>query len=372
MSHNRALKALLNEITTIAKKARTEEDFKPIFEKLKKFENTVGAIKYDHTAKLWVLGIIGVCIGLLTLAYFFFPLSDEIVREYLLWGVGVCTLAMLVPTSIMLFAHQNIENISDEIFGKDIYFDNELVTIPIKGRKRVLYKKYLKQFGDFRDRGDEDRYIEELVRGKYTGAELALQYDYYVFHYVRVYYVPVTRTIGKTTVVVLERRTETLYRYGIIADFNYAEGIAVVSGGGSYDYPNRWETSSESFNHIFTVYAETEITAARFLKPAVVLTFNGLAEHFSGLNVEITRNGKLNISFDDDNVLSRERVHSITFPIQFEAEILSRLALPKLDTLLDFMETLKRFNDNNFEDTSPQTESAEAASATTQQKGETT
>ncbi len=369
MSHNKILTTLLQELKTMVKNAQSEADFKPVFEKLKAFQSSVGPIKYDHTAKLWWLVGFALCAGICALVYFLVPMLERDVAEYLIWAIGVCGFASLAPIIMILSANEDIENISDRIFWKDIYFDNKLNVVSVKGQKSALYKDLHRQFGEFHNRGDESRYIEKMVRGVHTGTEIALEYTYYVFHYVRVYYVPVTRTIGKTTTIVMERRTETLYRYGIIADFDYAKGVAVISGGGSYNYPNRWETSSENFNNTFSVYAETEIAAARFLKPTVILAFNELRRFFSDLNVEITRDGKLNIAFGNSDVLSLERKHSIASPVEFEAEIKSHLALPKLDKLMQFIETLKRFNDNNFEETAPVAEQSSTVHSATA-KGE--
>ena len=137
------------------------------------------------------------------------------------------------------------------------------------------YKSWREKFGEFRSRGDEDRYIEEnTVCGLFTRESLNVQFRSYTFHYVEVYYVPVPTKDG----VKLERKTRTCYRYGIMTEFPYARGIAVVSGGGNYSsYNSSWTTTDADFNGTFSVYCNNEHSAAKFFKPAVVLAFNDVA-----------------------------------------------------------------------------------------------
>lgn len=186
------------------------------------------------------------------------------------------------------------------------------------------------------------------MHGVYQGNEFLIKYDYYVFHYVEVYYVSVIYSDGKRTYTKMERRTRTLYRYGLLHDFNLLKNIAVVSSGGNYNYPKGWQTTSKKFNDMFSVYADNEMTASKFLKPAVIIAFIELTKHLGGINTEINSEGKLNIAFSDDDVLELERKYSIASLDEFEKEINSMLKLPKLTKLLEFIEILKKFNDDNF------------------------
>jgi hypothetical protein len=262
--------------------------------------------------------------------------------------MGAFAVALIVMLIIIGTAGSAIDEISDLIFDKDVRFDNRLKNQDVDGKETKLYRQFKKEFGDFRDRGDEDRYVEQIVSGTWAGKEYSFPYDYYVFHYVRVYYVTVTHTDGKKTWTTVERRTETLYRYGLMLDFPFVKGLAVTGGGGNYDYPEEFQPTSEDFNRCFNVGASSAIEAAKFLKPAVVLAFVEAAKNFDGLNVEVNRNGRMNIAFSDDDVLDLNRKFSIAEPDEFEKEIQTQLDLPKLRLLLQFVETLKKHNDSNF------------------------
>ncbi len=355
MSHNKQLKQLLTEVGAIAEAAKNENELDGVFEKLRIFRAGNGPIKFDNTAKIICFFAVLVLSAAGGFAAWMMPALLETVLSYsdeYLFVAGIFWAAILIiPVIMMLLSAGEIADVSDTIFRKDVFFDNELTDKKIENGES-LYETFHEQFGEFRNRGDEDRYIKRLVWGKYNGKETELAYDYYVFQYVRVYYVPVTHTDSKGNVTVtIERRTETLYRYGIMADFPYVKGIAVVSGGGggNYgDYTESWQTASDEFNGIFYVYAVDQMTASKFLKPAVVLAFIEMDKYFSGLNVEINGEGRLNIAFSDSDILDIERKHSIADPDEFEKEIKSALVLSKLRTLLDFVGTLKKFNDSNF------------------------
>jgi len=348
MSHNRQLDELLSRVRKTAETATKEEDFRSAFSLLRDFRQTVGPIKYDNSVKWGVFAAIAAVGCGFALAYFLSPAMNRGLGDtgYVILGLGAAMLiAMLV---IIGTANSAIGEISELIFRKDVCFDNRLEQVDIRDREKALYREMKAAFGDFRDRGDENRYIKRLTKSVWHGKEHVIPYEYYVFHYVRVYYVPVTRKVGKTTVTTMERRTETLYRYGLILDFPYLKGFVARSSGGSFDYPEGFQPSSEGFNGIFSVSADRAQTAAKLLKPAVVLAFLDLAKHLSGLNVEVNREGRLNVSFSDSDVLELERRFSIAQPDEFEREISSHLELPKLRRLLEFVETLMKHSDSNF------------------------
>lgn len=354
MSHNKQLDALLAQVRTVVKAAREERDFAKAFSLLRNFKTSVGPIRYDNSRKWYALAataLLGAGFGLV--AYLDPTVQERLGDAIFLIGGGFA-IAIITLLCLIGGANSAIGEISDLLFLKDVYYDNRLAQQDIGDGSRELYERYHREFGEFRNRGDENRYISSQVRGSWTGDAQTLdtlEYDYYVFHYVRVYYVPVTRKVGKSTITTMERRTQTLYRYGILLDFPFVKGLAVTSSGGSYDYAQGYQPTSEAFCGTFGVGADSSHVAARFLKPAVVLAFEELATHFSGLNVEINREGRMNIAFSDSDVLHLERQNSIAEPEAFEQEVMSHLGLPKLRHLLQFVRTLERHSDNNFTET---------------------
>ena len=348
MNHNRQLDELLARVKKKAEEAEEEKDLASVFSLLRNFRQTVGPIKYDNRVKWCVFAALGALSCGFSLLFLLDPAFQHELGDLGYWIMGGSALALIVTLVIIGLADSDIDAISDLIFEKDVRFDNQLDEIDIDGREKELYRQNKKAFGDFRDRGDEDRYIQRLIKSAWGGKDHSFPFEYYVFHYVRVYYVTVTHTDGKKTWTTVERRTETLYRYGLILDFPFVKGFAAHSGGGSFDYPESFQPTSKEFNDIFAVGAVSAQVAAKFLKPAVVLAFLEQTANVSDLNVEINEDGQMNIAFSDSDVLDLDRKFSIAQPDEFEREIMSQLDLPKLRRLLEFVETLKRHNDSNF------------------------
>lgn len=362
MSHNEKLELMLKEVEKTADEAKKEEDFKKAFALLKDFSQG-GAVKIAHdNSRLWLASAILACIaGVIFAAFYFLPFlygvlpslyevagEDTLGTILFLSGIGLC-IGGVIPIVVALTRDGSLDSISDKIFEKDVWFDNNL------SRKKVenghaLYSELYGEFGEFRGRGDESRYIKRMVHGAHQGEEFPFEYDYYVFHYVEVYYVtvPVFDSKGRMVGTRTERRTRTCYRYGLLLDFDFGTPIAIVSDGGEYEYPAKWETASQEFNGNFSVYAESEIEAAKFLKPAVLPVVMAAKNNLSDLNIEISKNKRMNIAFSDSDVLHVDRKHSIKEPEAFEQEINSMLGLPKLKDLLQCVEGLKKYNDSNF------------------------
>lgn len=343
MSYNSKLRVFLGRIKQSVADARDSKDLQGIFSQLRKYTKTEGQIDFQNTGK-WMFA----AISLLAAVSFGCLYYDSIkLREYLEMYVfavaAILGVGMIVPVVLAFSNNSKISEISDMIFNEDILFDNRLSQIGVDGREETLYDDYNNRFGDF-ERGDEDQEIARLLNGSLRAEGSNIGYQYYKFHYVRVYYVPVSN--GKTTT--MQRQTEDLYRYGLIMDFKLAKNIAVISSGGSFSYSDSWKTSSEEFNGIFNVYTDDKQSAAKLLKPSVVLAFIELSRHLDDLNVEINENGEMNISFSEEIVFDIERKHSITEVDEFEKEISAHRKLTKLDKLIEFVVTVYKHNDNNF------------------------
>lgn len=345
MSHNKKLDGLLAEVRTVAEQARSEEEFAPAFALTREFIGTVGPIKYDNTDKWYVTAGIALVAAIFG-GYMYF--SPSLQRDLGLIGIGILAILGIALVGMLVSigtSNGEIEKISDLMFRKDVAFDNRLENQDIEGREKSLYHQYRAEFADFRDRGDENRYVAALTRGQYEGPEFSFSYEHYRFHYVRVYYVMVYNHATKS--MQRQRRTETLYRHGLVLDFPFARGIAAVSDD-HFHYPQPFDTGSEDFARAFSISANEELAAAKFFKPAIVLAFLELRQHFTDLNLEVNPDGRLNLSFKDDDVLDLQRKHSLAEPDAFEEEINSHLGLGKLRLLQKFVETLKKHNDSNF------------------------
>lgn len=345
--HNRQLVGLLNQVEDIAQKASKEDDFKKLFKLLKDFVSLEGPIQFDNSARYWFAFWVFAFAVFFTIACFKIP-AMSLAWQYWYISYGIILIIFICPFFLAGSDTNTISEISHYIMQKDIVFDNGLSRQKIES-KTGLYHDFHRRFGEFRDRGDEDRYISTLFAGNAVTKEFCFSFQYYIFHYVVVTYVTVPVKVGKVTTTVTHKVKTPYWRYGVNLDFGFTERLAIISSGGSYNYAKKWETASTDFNKVFNVYCDDEMTASKFLKPAVVLAFLDIAQCFDELNVEVNGGGQMNIAFSDDNLLeSAGRRYSIAEPEKFENEIFSFLAVPKLDKLIKFVETLKKYNDFNF------------------------
>lgn len=340
MSQNGDLKLLLGNLEEIALSAKKESDFKPVYKKLREFIASSGPIKFNHSTKITIslLFFFSACI----FSYLYFT-DWEIMRLFGFWGIIIILgLAAGFATPLFMLSSDNdlIKDLSDLIFVKDTCFDNDIKEMSVAGKGELLYDQLYQDFGEFRNRGDEDREITRMVRGEYHGEEVSFRFKYYVFKYVVVTYT----SNGKT----ITRHTETKYRYGLLTKFDLVKNIAVVSSGGSHKFPVAWSTASEKFDKTFWVGAADEMTANKFLSPTVVLAFEDMDKYFEGLNVEINGKGEMNIAFSNSDVMDAGRKYSVADPDNFEKEIESFLSLPRLKKVLKFIELLYKYNDSNF------------------------
>lgn len=348
MSHNKRVTALLESLEPLIDSAEKEDHFIPVFDKLHEFVENTGEIKYNHGNNYLISITFFLTSALYAWAHFAgYQLQDWLgIYEMPLFCFLV--LMAIIPLFVISGKNGKISELSDFIFEKDILFDNGLSFIDVSKCGSSLFDKYAGSFGDFRGRGDENKKIESLLAGDYSGKEAKFSYSYYKFHYVEVYYVPVPVTVGKTTIMTMQRRTRDCYRYGLNTEFKHRTEFAIVSSGGNFEYPCEWSSESQIFNSQFSVYAKDELTVARFLTPAVILAFEEICEYFSNLNLEVNSEGQMNISFVDNDIINCQRKSSIVNPIEFRAEIESFLEVPKLNKLLCFLESLHQFNDENF------------------------
>lgn len=347
MSKNQDVNDVIAEASRMAEDIVNREGIVKVIDYLKAFTDEYGPIKFNHIMNWSIVVIMTIVSVVFALAHWSGNTTISSLGIYVVGVYTILCITIVIPLSFIFSDDSSINDLSDTIFNMDIVIDNGLTIVGKNWKVGSLYKKYRAQFGDFH-RGDEDREITTVIKGVFNEHDSHFNYDCYTFRYVRVYYVPVTRTIGKVTTVVMERRTETLYRHGIILDFALVKGIAVTFAGEKFDYSEEWNTASSEFNEYFSVNTDDLQTAVKFLQPKVILEFLEIAKYFEDFNLEINSEGRLNISFADDLVFCLERSNSITDIHEFEQEIAEHRELKRLKKLLEFVSVLQKFNDKNF------------------------
>lgn len=237
---------------------------------------------------------------------------------------------------------KQITHLSDALYTKNLLIDNKLTQIDVEAESHA--KELGAQFYEF-NRGNYSRKIEALYQGDYQGSEHQFNYHFYHFHYVDRRTEVTTDSKGRT-------RTRTVYdhyhRYGIYLPFPYVSNLAILSNNLSIK-GQRFKPASNRFNKRFKVFTDDQFTAAKFLKPAVVLTLEEAAEKLKAINLEFNAQNQLCFSVDDRNILALHRQYGIEEPDNFINEIEQHQTLPKLHIMLELIHNLMTSSDNNFE-----------------------
>jgi hypothetical protein len=233
--------------------------------------------------------------------------------------------------------------LSDRISLLDILFNNGLKALSFKRKEKA--KELGQQFKEF-IRGNDLREIQHLYQGHYEGELHSFDYRLYRFHYVVRRTETYTDSKGNTRTRVVRN---SYYRHGLLLHFPFARGLSLEGGSGISFSGEEYTTASNEFNRLFSVRADKEIAAARFLSPAVIEAMLAMASEYSRPVLEINVRGDLCFAFNNDDMLEYKRHYNLENPVEFASEIAKHDELKKLDGLLFQMHNLMRLTDNNFE-----------------------
>jgi len=339
---NKRLEALIDDSAIRIHGVRTKDELLELVRAFRKFE-IKGRVGFDH-GRLYGMSLLLLGISILLWLSFWVwsgnggsATSVELV-VLLVWNAAVVGAPLLLASS----QRARLEELSKQISKKWLWIDHGLSERT--HHAGALWARWFLTFGEF-TQGDEKPDLTSCVGGFYEGAEHQFDYIYYTLEFTVVTGVdknhPAAPDLESSAIRTVRKR------YGIVCDFPYARGIAVVGGGGEFKYPARWRTSSASFNSKFMVHAESEQAAARFLTPAVVLAIEAAASSFPKMNVEINREGKLCVSFDKD-LLAIAGPTSLSQPARFESRLRRDRQAPGLTQALEFIHTLLKYSDNTF------------------------
>ncbi|SEI08118.1 hypothetical protein SAMN05660691_03433 [Rheinheimera pacifica] len=329
-THNNKLKQLLAELTRRSRTATTVQDLLEITELAARFN---APLVYRNQLQ-YVLAAVFVLAGALLL---FFQ------HQYYLYirpsGWTGFTLLMTAAAGLLLFAlsrNRSISRLSNDIFTKNVLFDNQLKPLAEKDVANQLLAAFL----EFK-RGNYSRKIEQLYQGHSASDNSSFSYYFYHFHYVDKRRETYTESDGKGGTRI---RTRTVYdhyhRYGICVPEFKNPAVMVYSHAPEHKLPAAYRPASNRFNNHYRVQSTDEMQAARLMKPAVVIAFEDLYPILQRPNVELQPDAGLCLSFNDNNLLLAKRQYSLQQPQLFRQEIAAHTPLDKLHQALHFIHHL--------------------------------
>lgn len=337
---NKRLQALIADGVGRIQAARTREEILVVVQAFRKFERK-GRVGFDHAHLYSAFFMLAVVSALAWLAYWIWP-SQGRFEDRVLGFLALNGVIVLAPLAWAFKKENRLEVLSDQIAEKWLWLELGLTDQSYMAGS--LWQQWRFVFGEFL-RGDEDQHLKSCMLGTYRGTDHEFEYVYYGFEYTMVNDVTIGDPMSKRANSTQVRRVVT--RYGIVCDFPYALGVAVVGGGGEFHYPARWKTASPGVNSRFNVHAESEQEAARLLSPVVVMAIEKAAPAFASMNLEINRTGKLCLSFGND-LLKVQRHGSLAHPFRFERALRRSQQAAALTRALELIHTLLKYSDNNF------------------------
>lgn len=340
-SNNQKVNALLAAVRTQVANAQTETDLIKAIEDVKAF----GApIKFNHLINYIIAAVLG-CLSVLGFLYLY--QNGKHANNLVTFATALLVMFSIGTLTLIYSKNKKIRTLEDYIFNRDLQLDNRLTPVAVSAEQHARELGF--RFHEF-NRGNYSREIRALYQASYQGKEYSFDYHFYHFHYVDKRTTMHTNSKGQW-------RTKTVYdhydRYGLYLPFHFISNLALISksisGVSGYNY----KPASIQFNKIYKVIAESEIAAAKFLKPTVVLACEQIAQSFREVNFEFNEETELCMSFRDDDVLTLERKHGFDRPDEFIQEIKGVQILPKLQIALEHIHTLMTYSDNNFRKDNP-------------------
>lgn len=338
-SHNKRLKETLSLVEQQARLAKSDTDLVTAVALLDGFPEPI-KFNNDFLNKACIAASL---LAFLLAALFFNPVHD--ITSY---GSAV-TVAALVVAAVNYFWKRHrrgsLTSLSDMIHAKSSLFDYGLTEQPYHPEHKTVDMQ--RRFGTFRY-GNYQNTIKRLVAGTHKGSEHSFTFEYFHYHYVnqRVETYSTTDSEGRT-----RTRTRTVYdhfdRYGFSLPFPYTRGIRISETMLNF-FKSGWKTSSIDFNKKFSVQANVEMDAAKFLTPKILSEISKAGDALSCMDLNFTAARELCFSFDNGNTLSGHRHTGLETPTAFMKEIAEHNNLKALDAALEFLHRLMKYSDNNF------------------------
>lgn len=333
---NKKLSQLVTDMGAAFKQVQSHSDILDVVQMAIDYD---GDMKYKHGRSYFVI-----LVGVIALAFQFFHYQNSYkVDDTFFYYVFATIVFIGAIVGWIVYQEAKVKALSRLLFDKDVMFDNAINEIELSS---VNGSQLQKTFVDF-DRGNYSREFKKFYQvSKSEGVEPAL---YYQYHYVD----KKQRTVSSTgSNGRMRTRTETTYvhynRYGLVFQFPYAQGLSINSNGRTVNQV-KYRPSYGVFNDKFTIGANSEQQAAKYLKPALVEAIVTLSESFKGINIQISNDGQMLIAFDNCMLTNTKQQYDLKSPKEFYAELADHTDIVQLKLANQLYSTFSKYLDNNFE-----------------------
>ena len=253
MTKNSALKQHLGELKAHAITAKSKIDIDKAAQTITSFARSNG-YKFNHTMALIGIGLASL-LGLLS----FWSQMDVSDGQRLWMRIGGLVLGLFC-IAIMWRRFSSVKNIGSQLYVRAVAI-NAGVERDYEFDGKAYWRELKSSFGLFKC-GDEGQCITKRFLGKVNNTSFIL----FEFKYVNVTRSTSTDSNGNTRT---SESRSTHYKYGMLVQFSEFNYLTL----NTKRFATKWDSASRTFNKLFKVRCATEIQAAKFFDPKVVLAF---------------------------------------------------------------------------------------------------
>jgi hypothetical protein len=264
-SRNKALKEHLAELRARAITAKTPADIDKAAEAITSFSKQQ-KYQFNHTFAIIALFFAALMAilsywGQMDLSY-----QDRI---WLRLAAGVSAIGAI---AVIWLRYSTVKKAGDLLYVRAVAIQAGIVRdYEYNGKE---YWRQLKALFPIFKCGDEGQSITK----RYLGGVDSTPFTLFEFKYVDVSTSTTTDSNGSTRT---SKSKTTKYKYGVLVQFSDFNYLTL----NSKRFQARWDSASRSFNKLFKVGALTEMHAAKFFEPKVVLAFTDKFNFVKSLDV---------------------------------------------------------------------------------------
>lgn len=322
---DQALVRLLSDCRMRVAHAQSNADLLEVLDRLEVFP---GGLEFDHVQS----------IALLVLAFASLAaalLMDDMGGMFWVF-LALCFFSYRVSKRVS----GSLTDLAASIARKCLMFCHELSEFDANAVWRL--KRLDNEFTDYQ-RGNERerRRIVDSLQGLSQGPRHSLAYEYHHLQYVN-------SRRERDASGDFRAVYETYNRYSLVLDFPWVRDIAVRSSPLEVPLAGQpFKTDCADFNQTFVLRGNDQASCEHFATPATLSLLMELSRHLDRVNLEFSSQGRLCLSFDNDDIMAHADLGSLSDLSAFCDRIKAGIELPRLYPLLGLMHRLAELHDGH-------------------------
>lgn len=252
-SRNSRLKHHLVTLKAYAVAAKTIQDIDKAAQHIETYSRSA-QYKFNHS-----LGFIGVALAVLLVSLSYWGQMDLSYDQRI--GMRITSFVLALATIASIWKrYASIKSVGDQLYVRAVSI-NAGIERDYQFNGKAYWRELKATFPVF-DCGDEGQTITK----RYIGGVDATPFTLFEFKYVNVttHYSTDSNGNSRTT-----KARNTQYKHGLLVQF---EGFNYLTLNANR-FSTKWDSASRTFNKLFKVRCASEILAAKFFDPKVVLAF---------------------------------------------------------------------------------------------------